>query len=207
MLAAHPLELAPLAQALDAHPHLARRVTIATVGVGIASAGAGTARVLCAREPSRVLLLGSAGVYPERFAFEPGELVAADRISLVDAACVAGRAQTPPAMCTSTTTSPEFTASLCAAAGIARRVAIANTASITTEDALAHELAAQAHDVENLEALPVALACDAAAIPFAALFGITNEVGARGRSQWQAHHERAAQACADALLAWLRTTQ
>jgi nucleoside phosphorylase len=203
LLAAHELELAPLAHELAEQPHLAARCATAAVGVGIASAGAGAARALSEHAPARVVLLGSAGVYPGCFAFVPGELTAAARIELVDAARVAKRAQVPAPMTTEATTSRTLTDSLCAIAKVARRVAVATTAAITVDDTLANELATTGCEVENLEALPVALACAAVGVPFAALLGITNEVGANGRAQWHTHHDNAANACAQALLAWL----
>jgi hypothetical protein len=57
--------------------------------------------------------------------------------------------------------------------------------------------------VEHLEAYSVALACAAPGVPFAAVLGVANAVGARGRAEWRTHHARASEACIGVVAAWL----
>jgi nucleoside phosphorylase len=206
LLAAHPLELAPFAAALG--PALAAelhglRVAAAAVGVGLPAAGGGAARALARYAPRVALLIGSYGVYPNAGEFVPGELLVPARVRAVDAAEVTGRAAYPPAMGAAVEPDAALSQAL-AACGPARRGAIGTTLGITTDDALASELGARSGcEGENMEALAVGLACRDAAVPFAAVLGCTNRVGARGRAEWLAHRETAAQAVAGRVLAWL----
>jgi nucleoside phosphorylase len=95
-------------------------------------------------------------------------------------------------------------AGLAQSAPNAARGALATTLAVTTDDALARELGERSGCCgENLEGVAVALACAAAAVPFAALLACTNEVGARGRAQWAAGHRAAAHDTAAALITWL----
>lgn len=201
VLAAHALELAPFAAALAAHPPSDTRYASAVVGVGMPAAGAGATRALLDTMPRAAVLVGSAGVYPGRFAFVPGEVVLADSVALVDAAATAGRASLPDAMATRAATDPVLTVAL---GGELRRVRVAATPGITLDDALARELGARSGcDVENLETLSVALACAGVGVPFAAVLAITNEVGAQGHAQWVANQRAAAEAACAVVARWL----
>ncbi len=71
---------------------------------------------------------------------------------------------------------------------------------MTTDDAVALALAAATGaQVEHLEAFAVARACADAGVPFGAVFCVANTVGARGRDEWRANHERAAAAACAAI--------
>lgn len=201
VLAAHALELAPLERALHEAPLLDLRCATAVVGVGLPAAGAGTTRAVLERGASAVVLVGSAGVYPGRFAFTPAEPVRLATVELVDAAARAGKAAFPPVMERRATADPALSAALGADL---RAVHVAATSAITLDDSLAHELAERTTcDVENLEALSVGLACAGLGVPFAALLAITNEVGARGHDQWLAHREAAAEQTCRLVARWL----
>jgi nucleoside phosphorylase len=201
VLAAHVVEVAPFADALDAFPPREVHCMTAVVGVGMPVAGAGATRALLELRPRAVVLVGSAGVYPGRFAFAPGEIVVAKSVALVDAAVAGGRASHPDAMATHAATDPVLAVAL---GGDLRRVRVAATPGITLDDALARELGARSGcDVENLETLSVALACAGVGVPFAALLAITNAVGADGRTQWRAHHAAGAEATCRAVARWL----
>jgi nucleoside phosphorylase len=78
---------------------------------------------------------------------------------------------------------------------------VATTLAVTVDDAAAARIAqATTAHVEHLEAYGVAAACAARGIPFAAALGVANEVGARGREEWRAHHRAAAAAAVDVVL-------
>ncbi len=169
------------------------------VGVGLVEAALGAARVLAARRPSSVVLVGTAGAYPRQpMTLGIGDVVVGTRVLLASAS-----GALVPAMPTSVATNAELTARV-----VAQRVTIATTLSITTDDAVAHALAqATAAEVEHLEAFAVARACADANVPFTVVLGIANIVGSRGRAEWREHHQRAsAAACRVAALLRSPTT-
>lgn len=207
LLAAHPLELAPFAQAWG--PALRAeigglRVAAASVGVGVFAAGAGAARAIMLERPRKALLVGSYGLYPGRGAFESLRLLIPSRICAVDGATLAGRAAMPDVMRVAVEPARGLAEALAQRAPEAARGTLATTAAITIDDALAAELArASGCDAENLEAIAVALACEDQAIPFAAVLACTNEVGSRGRAQWMQWKDGAAAATSRLVLGWL----
>jgi nucleoside phosphorylase len=86
----------------------------------------------------------------------------------------------------------------------ARPCSVATTLAITVDDAGAARIAREAGvDVEHLEAQGVATACASRGVPFAAVLGVANFVGAHGRAEWRAHHRRAEAAAAALVLQWL----
>ncbi|MDD9942941.1 MAG: hypothetical protein OXU20_18010 [Myxococcales bacterium] len=199
VLAAHPVELEPLRALLSdptgrpAKPAIATQSAIRTeeVGVGLAAAGAGTARALERHRPTQVLLIGSAGVYPGH-AWAIGTAVAATAVHLVDGCVAQGQAAFPDPMLATPPVDSELLHRLKYLTGT-DGAGVANTLSITTDDRLAAALAdAGPWELENLEAFAVALACQQAHVPFSALLGITNEVGSKGRQQWLTHHRKSA---------------
>jgi nucleoside phosphorylase len=204
--AAHPLELsgfhAVLGPELRAELH-GLWVTAVGVGVGMAEAGGGTARVLATNRPRALLLVGSCGVYPGK-QLATGQLFVPTRVLGLDSAVLAGRAAFPEPM--TVVVEPHATLSHALASahvGISRG-ALGVTFGITTDDALARELAqASGSDAENLEALAVGLACQTARVAFGAVLGCTNEVGSQGRKQWQEHHALAARMTSELVLSWI----
>jgi nucleoside phosphorylase len=196
LVVAHELELSGLP------PELSRTATVA--GVGLPDATARVATALAERRPPAVILLGSYGRYPQprRPLQAEVELLVPDEVRLLDVATASGDAAFPQPMRTGVATDPNLSRSLRRASS-AHGGGLATTLAITTDDGVAFRLAASGLEGENLEALGVAIACQAAGVPFAALLGCTNEVGANGREQWARNHEAAAHATARALLAWL----
>lgn len=208
ILAAHPLELAPLSSALGSCGPIASgdgRVATRDVGVGLAAAGAGAAAAIAAYAPAAVVLLGSYGAYPNGAAYEPGTLLVPDALCLIDEAVLSGRAAMPEVMASEVIPDAALGASLAATLPGVLRGRVANTLAITTDDTLARWLAARSGCAgENLEAAAVALACARTATPFAAVLACTNQVGSEGREQWRRQCGRAAEASAALVLDWLR---
>jgi len=207
LLAAHPLELEPLASAFGARWRARLHgldVAAATVGVGLHAAGGGAARAVIEHAPRAVVLIGSYGLYPGHGELHATRLLVPARVCAVDAAERTGKAAFPSAMTVEVTTDAALSEGLVASAEAAERGALATTLAITTDDALAEELATRSgcHG-ENLEALAIALACGAAGVPFAAVLACTNQVGARGRAQWVTHRSAAAGATVQLVRAWL----
>jgi nucleoside phosphorylase len=173
--------------------------------VGAFAAGAGSALALARHTPRAAILIGSYGLYPGHGSFEPGQLLIPSRVCAADSAVLAGRTAFPQAMATERSPHPALSQALAGAhAGAIRGGALATTLGITTDDALAGELAhGSGCEGENLEALAVLLACEGANVPCAILLGCTNLVGSEGRKQWLAHRAEAARATAEHVKTWL----
>jgi nucleoside phosphorylase len=176
-----------------------------TIGVGMAVAGAGTANRIHQLSPRAVILLGSCGVYPCGIEYYPLDIVIPNRFQLFDPSAAAGKAEFPPPMQTVLEPHALLSTGLLASAGARSRAApLANTLAITIDDAIARAVhPAAGLEAENLEAFPVALACAAAEVPFAAVLGVTNVVGSQGRTDWLKYQREAAVATAEALLTWV----
>lgn len=176
-----------------------------TIGVGMAVAGAGTANRIQQLSPRAVVLLGSCGVYPCGVEYFPLDILVPSRFHLFDASVAAGKAEFPDPMQTVLDPHPLLTAGLVASGGgRCRSAPLATTLAITTDDAIARAVhPATSLEAENLEAFPVALACRAAEVPFAAVLGVTNVVGSQGRTDWLKYQRDAAVAAAEAFLTWV----
>lgn len=208
ILAAHPIELAGLSAALgDRLRGHVQDVSVAAtdVGVGLTLAGAGAMRRLLEERPRQVIIVGSFGRYPDGCALAPGQLLIPSTFRLIDAAVLAGHAAFPAPM--PVTAQPDSALSDALADSADNNVlrgAVATTLAITGDDALAQQLGARSDCIaENLEAMAIGLACSAVGVPWTAVLGCTNTVGAQGRAQWAANHELAASSTSAHLLAWL----
>jgi nucleoside phosphorylase len=180
-------------------------VVAKTIGVGMAVAGAGAANRIQQLAPRAVVLLGSCGIYPCGVEYFPLDILVPSRFHLFDASVAAGKAEFPDPMQTVLDPHPLLTAGLAAAGGArCRSVPLGTTLAITTDDAIARAVhPATGLEAENLEAFPVALACRAAEVPFAAVLGVTNVVGSQGRTDWFKYQRDAAVAAAEAFLTWV----
>jgi len=140
-------------------------------------AALGIARVL-EKKPPAIVLVGGCGAYPGS-TLQIGEIVLGEEMVL------APEGELPEIV--ATRSRPElFEVS-------ARRVIVASTLGITTDDGRASILRRETNaDVENLEAFAVARACELARIPVAILLGVTNGVGKNGRAEWRANAKRVA---------------
>ncbi|MFO0638709.1 MAG: hypothetical protein U0183_05800 [Polyangiaceae bacterium] len=173
------------------------------VGIGLVDAALGAARAIAELRPSKVVLVGSAGVLPGS-RVDLLEVVAVARTVLADLAAARREATLLPRMAEVRETSAALTAAL---APEATHVCALTTLTVTTSDEAAVALA-EAHRghaplVENLEAYAVARAAEVAGVPFAAVLGVTNRVGSRGRADWAQHHEKVAECVCDRVLSGL----
>jgi nucleoside phosphorylase len=205
ILAAFDPELAPLAAAFGGAStatvggrSLATRVT----GVGLPAASAGAAAHIGELDPRAVVLVGTCGAYRSA-GLSLGDVVVGRRLHLVDPAALAGASQFPePMPVTAEADAP--IADAFAALG-ARACCVATTLAITVDDAAASRIAmGTGAEVEHLETHGVATACASRRIPFAAVLGVANFVGAGGRSEWLAHHRGAEAAAGERVLQWIR---
>ncbi|MDB4980250.1 MAG: purine-nucleoside phosphorylase, partial [Myxococcales bacterium] len=140
------------------------------------------------------LFVGTAGVYPGPSAvLEIGTAAVAGELRLVSTATLRGDAYHPAPLVATAETTPALRAQLRRAADTPLAT-VACPLAITQTAALARRIAATGAALENLEAFAVARAAAAAGIPFAAVLGITNQVGPRAHAQWRANHLAASRA-------------
>lgn len=165
------------------------------LGVGMVMAGIAMAELLATRAargalPSQVVLVGTAGAYPDGTGAPRaplGSVAAAGSVALASASAVTGRGYVPRAPAPLGLRTPPEVPAL--------RVACAT--AITTDPAAARALAEQA-DLEHMELFGVALACARASVPLTALLGVTNLVGPGAHAAWRTHRD-AAEAAARAV--------
>lgn len=179
LVAAVPAELGPL-------PGLA-------LGVGLVRATAALARHLAGARPDAVILVGTAGSLPG--GPPVGAVIAARRLVPGAPAASLGLGYVP-LPCPPLEADPALRRAL----RLPEADVVTNVA-ITTDPRLADALAAEA-SVEHMEAYGAAWACAEAAVPFAAVLGITNRVGPDAHAEWRAHRA-AAEAAARAAVASL----
>jgi nucleoside phosphorylase len=200
----HP-ELAPLRAALGEAlrgPIDGREVVARAVGIGLPMAAVGTAMQLAELQPRRVVLLGTCGAYSGS-GLRIGEVVAARRILLADAAVGEGRAQFPePMSIVAESHGPTVEALVRAGA---RAADVATTLAITVDDATAERVSrATGTQAEHLEAYGVVTACAARGVPCGVALGVANIVGSGARDEWRVHHRQAASAAVEVALRALR---
>lgn len=177
--------------AVDAERHGVPGVSL---GVGPVRAAARMATVLARRRPSAVLLIGSCGVYGDRWPV--GAVVRGGRIGFADTGAVAGLGYVPlPPPCLLAGSSP--------ALGGLPAGHILTVAAITS-DPQAAALHARDWDLEHMEAYGAALACQDAEVPFFAVLGVANQVGPDAHAQWKAHRVEAEQAACRIAERWLQ---
>ncbi|HMI85745.1 MAG TPA: hypothetical protein VK550_16730 [Polyangiaceae bacterium] len=206
VVAAHPPELAGLkpllGDRLRASVHDVE-VAAEAVGIGLAAAAAGTAMALRAHIPRCIVLVGTCGAYPDR-APDLGllQVIAASRIRLASTAAVEGRGAFPGPMLVGV--DPDASLSQALAGDDVRRVGVATTLAITTDDALAGRVSSALEcEVEHLEAFAVVAACARLHVPTAVVLGVANRVGRSARDEWLRHHQAAGNAATDVVAAWL----
>jgi nucleoside phosphorylase len=205
IVVAHEMELSGLGPGFGATPVRGLHVATRGVGVGLPAASAGTARSLRDARPRAVVLLGSCGIFPEasRSAALLQPVVPSD-IQLVELAVATKQAAFPDPMPRLAAVDRALADGLARFAPDVRRGSLATTLGITTSDEVAQTLErASGCTTENLEALGVALACEAERVPFAALLVVTNVVGSTGRSDWLRNHKPAAERGGRIVIDWL----
>jgi futalosine hydrolase len=203
VLAAFPPELAPLRAALGdglRRPFGGHDVAAEAVGIGLATAAAGAATKLAALRPRGVVLVGTCGAFVDSLSI--GAVAVARRLVLAEPAVARGEAAYPEPMSTEVVADAALGEALASRGGAL--VDVATTLAVTTDDALAAQLAAFTRcQVEHLEAYGVAAACAAHGVPFAAALGVANGVGARGREEWRQNHRAASAAAIAVLVSWM----
>ena len=204
VVSAWPPELAPLRAVLPPR----RGLTLASVGVGLVEAAANTARLLAEQRPDRLVLVGTAGVYPgHRRAFPLGAAAVVDEMILLPAILPGEHSYLPDLVPSRVRADSALVKALLRATRLPA-AAVACPLAITASTRAAKTAARRSGcALENLEAFAVARAAAAAKVPFAAILGVANQVGPEGHREWQRHARQAAAAACAALLALLASTE
>jgi nucleoside phosphorylase len=185
-------------------PTLRRELTLASVGVGLVEAAVGTARLIAEHHPGAILLVGTAGLYPGEN--DPPALrkaAAVDGMVLLPQVLAGGHAYLPDLVPGRARTTPALTRALCRAAKLSRADVACPLAITSSARAASTARRLSGCMLENLECFAVARAAASAGVPFAAVLGIANHVGAAGHREWKRHARGAAAAACDAVLALL----
>lgn len=193
-------EIAPLRRLIAG----ARGVHLEPVGIGAVDAAAGAARAIAAHRPTRVLFVGTAGVYaPARRACPVGTAVVAGDVHCVSTAALAGDGYVPAPLVMRVAASPKLAAAL--VGGETELAAVACPLAITRSAGLARRIvAATGASLENLELFAVARAAALAGVEVAAVLGVANRVGPAAHREWLANHRRASRAACAVVARWVR---
>lgn len=171
------------------------------VGIGLVAAAIGAA-ALARTKPPLVVFSGTCGAYPGSLAIL--DVVVGTSLELVLPTVVEGRARVPDAFAPSLA-APRGAVDALVRAG-AREVRVATTPAITIDDNLAARVAiASGCGAEHLEAYSVAAACASFDVPFVAVLGVANRVGARANVEWRENHEAASARAAAVVRAAARS--
>ncbi len=148
------------------------------------------ARILARDQPDGVIMIGTAGSYPDGPRI--GEACVARRVGLSHGVAVMGLGYVPrppapipcdPRLLSRVNLDP---------------VDVLTVGAITTDAVLAGRLG-DGWQVEHLEAFGAAEACSQAQVPFLAVLGISNRVGPEAHTQWLAHRSEAQAAAREAI--------
>jgi len=195
VLSAFEPEIAPLRRLVRG----LRQVTLEPVGIGAVDAAIGAARAIARARPSRVIFVGTAGVYPgggAGGAAGVGEVAVPSAIACISTAALRGLGYVPEPQVMRATPS----AALRRALGGGAPAGVACPVAITRSAALARRIAASTGaSLENLEAFAVARAAETAGVTFAAVLGIANRVGPAAHREWLANHRQASSAAAGVI--------
>jgi len=183
-------EIAPFSDNLPSDVHLC------AVGIGLVAAALGAAEAIATHHARGIVFVGTCGAF-EGSRLTIGDVVALGDTVLADEASACGRGHLLPSLAAPLPGDAALTRALVPALAPVR---VATVLAVTTNDTTARALSeATGAAVEHLEAYAVASAAARAGIPFAAVLGVANAVGARGRAEWAAHHLRASAAVRAAL--------
>lgn len=191
--AAYPPELEGLT-ALCAEPMAQGRVVARAVGVGLVEAAAGVERAISELQPTRIVLVGTAGCFPSS-ALSIGQVVVARRAHLV-----AREPEYLPALLKTRADADALFAQAFSKALGAPLVEVASTLGITLADAEAARLTSQGPaQIEQLECYAVLAGALRHKLPATGVFAIANRVGSMGAAEWRQHRADAERAAIEAV--------
>jgi nucleoside phosphorylase len=170
----------------------------AALGIGPVVAAARMARVLAEQRPEGVVMIGTAGAYPD--GPPVGVAVQAGRLGLADgaAAMALGYTPLPPA---------PVRADHRLLPALDLPVHDVLTMGAVSTDPVLTERLGDGWDVEHLECFGAAWACHDAGVPFTAVLGIANRVGPDAHAEWLTWRGRGQDAARDAVRVALAARQ
>lgn len=178
-------------------------VVAKAVGLGLPGVAGGTTQRLERFQPRAVVLLGTCAAYPGR-GLSPAQVVVAERSVVADAAVLQGWSSFPDPMTGQVVSNAGLVGGLTTTG--TRRVSVASPCAVTADVNLGAEFASKLGcDAEHSECFGVALACAPYRVPFAAVLGVSHELGPAARETWRVTHRAAAYAAASLVAAWLRS--
>ena len=191
--AAYPPELEGL-PALCAEPMARGSVVAQAIGVGLVEASAGIERALAELQPTRVVLVGTAGCFAQS-GLALRQVVVVRRAHLV-----AREPEYLPALMRTRADADALFAEAFAKALGAPLVEAASTLGITLADGEAGRLASQGPaQIEQLECYAVLAAAARHQLPATAVFAIANRVGSMGAAEWRQHRASAEHAAIESV--------
>jgi len=199
VLAAWPPELAELHRLLKRRM-IGQQVVARAAGVGLVEAAIGATAAIAASKPEAVMFVGTAGLYLHRRPdLALAGVVAARRLVLSADGVATGDAYLPPALPATQETTLALRR-IAAATGLLMADVACPLAITSRPTMIGRAARLPACDVENLEAFAVARAAAAAGLPFAAILGISNNVGPSAHAAWKRNATGAAAAACHAAL-------
>lgn len=179
-------------------PELAQLVTRAgvigrAVGIGLVAASAGAERAIWEEQPSRLMVVGTAGALPG------SQLAIGSVVVVVQARLGVRPGEYLPPMLQSAINGDDALSRQCAEALDAPMVSAVCPIGITSSDAEAERLGKSGAAVEHLETFAIFAAAARAGVPATALLAIANHVGANAAAEWRANRVAAESAALQAL--------
>ena len=199
VLAAWTPELAELRRLLRKVP-AGKQVVARIAGGGLVEAAIGATAAIAEVRPDAVMFIGTAGLYPNRRPdLAMAGAVTARRLVLSADGVTTGDAYLPPALPAMQEANLGLRR-IAAATGLLMADVACPLAITSRPTMIGRGARLPACDVENLEAFAVARAAAAADLPFAAILGISNNVGPSAHTAWKRNAARAAAAACRAAL-------
>jgi nucleoside phosphorylase len=191
VVAAWAPELVRLRTRLRGFSHRSQ-VFLEVIGVGLVEAGIGAALSIAKHRPSRLILVGTAGLLPDhKTALRINDVIDVSSASLASGSVLRGDAYVPaplPLVVKPKNNRTKGGIGVICPLGITRKASLGRK--------LGHALNAHA---ENLEAFAVARAAERMHVQWEAFLGITNDVGPEANAQWRTNAKSAARAACDVI--------
>lgn len=173
------------------------RVWSRVVGIGLVDAALGTMQAIAEVHPTRIVLLGTCGVFAGARAAGAPDVAVPSQLLLVAGDVARGDAALLGP------SEHEADLDLVQALG-GPTPGVATTLGISTDDELARRLEESSGcGYEHLEAFAVVAACQRAGVPAAVVLGVANRVGASGRAEWRANEGEASRRAVERVLGWI----
>jgi nucleoside phosphorylase len=150
------------------------------LGIGPYVSAVRTAQLVARDPPAAIVWVGTAGRYPG--GPPVGSVILGGRLGLGDGAARAGLGYVPGAL-------PPIEAGEDWLGTGLPRASVLTLPAITSNLQLARQFAQDGWQAETMETFLVAWVCAEARVPFAALLGLTNDVGPNAHEEWRKNRD------------------